>query len=94
MDEFEECNDAEDIYGPCNLRKQTRTAGLRVHGKTVEMVAKVDHIIAAVRSMETMHTAHAERRGRNQPSRWRKRTGAAYPDDDPLDSGDFDEPEE
>ena len=43
------------------------------------MIMKVDRIIAAVRSTvppETIHTAQAERRGRNQPSRWRKRAGA------------------
>jgi hypothetical protein len=36
------------------------------------MIVKVDRIIAAVRCTappETMHTAQAERRGQNQPSR-------------------------
>ena len=28
-DELEDCDDAEDVYDPGNLRRQTRTAGLR-----------------------------------------------------------------
>jgi len=43
------------------------------------MIVKVDRIIAAVRSMETMHTAQAERRARSRPNCSRKRTGKAPP---------------
>ena len=57
------------------------------------IVKKVDHIIAATRSTvppETIHTAQAERRGRNQPSRWRvEDAGVFEPDGDPFDDEDF-----
>jgi hypothetical protein len=69
MDEFEECDDAEDMYGPMQSAEADEDCWTPYARRDVEMIAKVDHIIAAVRSMETMHTAHAERRGRNQPSR-------------------------
>ena len=73
-DEIEDCDDAEDEY---NGGEATRTAGLRTHGQPAEMMVKVDRLIAAVRSTvppEMMHTAQAERRGRNRPSRWWTRT--------------------
>ena len=76
-DEIEDWDDGEDEYDPVEPRRQTRPIGLRPHEQPAEMIVKVERIIAAVRCTvppETMHTAPAERRGRNQPSRWRKRT--------------------
>ena len=62
---------------PWNPRRQPRTAGLRTHGQPQVDRDGGPHLAAAARSAvppETVHTAQAERRGRSQPSRWRKWT--------------------
>ena len=78
-DELEDGDDADDEYDAPESA-QRRTAGLRVHGEPAEMSVKADRIIATARSAvlpETAPTAQAERRGRSQPSCWRKRAGTA-----------------
>ena len=49
-DEIEDWDDgARTSTTPWNPRRQTRTAGLRLHGESAEMIVKVDRIIAAER---------------------------------------------